>query len=576
MHNVSVKSSPDPFFVPASSKATFPNLPVVTVDSPPPIPSPHRSPRMSDLLFALRDVIGDDPDDPLGGTTFINDSNASRESNSTSAASLHSHEDETTVGDSGSPAMDAVNTTPADNATLCVPPESHSSRNSSPDTEHLPVYHTESTDTSDLLSPVILSQLNLTAFAQFDSTSSSKDGDSIDSGYADSWTAPQPFAKTPPRSPLYSTFDLLSSPFGPPSSRVLSPRLSAFITRPPASPFGTSLSAVDDPADLSLDSPEKESDGADVADDSPRSPSGVLETSGNPIADEDVERDHGEDTSGRGPTSPSRWDCSEDQTTAVYLGIPPLTPKEVKDAILHSNTTLTHFLTEPINFVDDEANGSFSAVSRSPSPTPSRNRDGESVDESSSKMTEREDHFQADSTGFLPAEIADEVGVDADREQNLSDSSFTAKLAYLTSPSVPLNENDTLNFIYDDYSNKRDTSTVLSINTDIVPSSETGKEPLSAKTPIASEPIRERVFTPPLVHRVRSEAVAADSPTSLPSPRIFSHAVRASRLSSYSRGTRSVWSPDSSLSDVQELPQSKKVPFGFRHSRPVVRLQSHL
>jgi hypothetical protein len=261
--------------------------------------------------------------------------------------------------------------------------------------------------------------------------------------------------------------------------------------------------------------------------------------------------------------------------------MPPLTPKEVDDAILHSSTTPTHFLAEAVNFVDDEANGSFSAVSRSPSPTPSRDRDDGLADvslSSSLQMIEQEVHFQTDPTNSPPARV-DEIEADVDGEQNLSDSSFTAKLAYLTSPAIPLNENDTLNFIYDDYSstsNERDTSTVLSINTAMTPSPKTVTGPLSAKTPVGYDPIRERVFTPPLVHRGRSHTFAADSPTSLSSPRMFSDAARASRLSFHSRGTRSVWSPDSSISDVQELPVSKKIPFGFRHSRPMVSVPNLL
>lgn len=565
MHNVSVKCSADPIFIHAPLKATPPGPPVVNVHPPRSVRSPPRSPRMSDLLFVLRDVIGDEQEetpDTLDGTTSINDSNAP-ESDSTSIHSLHSFNDETAIGNS---AAGVENTVPTEDATLCMPPDSHSSVNSSPAPEHLSVHHTVNVAPSNLLSPVNLSQLNLTAFALSHHKSSSKDGDSIDSGYADTWTAPQPFVRSPPRSPLNSTFDLLSSPFGPPSSRVLSPRLSAFISRPPASPFGLSPSIVDDPSDLSLDSLEEDSSDMVVVDDSPSNSPGLFEVTGNSVTDEDVEEGREGDIIGHGPTS--GWDYSGDQKTVVYLGMPPLTPEEVNDAILHSSTTPTHFLAETINFVDDEANTSFSAASRSPS-TPSTEGDGESGDvplHSSSKLTEREGYFQTDMTSSHPARVADEVRDDVE-EQNLSDSSFTAQLAYPTSPTVPLNENDTLNFIYDDYSsisNERDTSTVLNINTDTTPPPETAEDPLSAKTPVGR--VRARVFTPPLLHRGHSDTVVVDSPTSLSSP---SDAARASRFSSHSRETRSVWSPDSSLPDMQEVPQSKKIPFGFRHSRPV-------
>lgn len=48
--------------------------------------------------------------------------------------------------------------------------------------------------------------------------------DSIDSGYADGWTGPSPFALSPPRTPRrHSAFDLLSPPFHSPFCHVLSP-----------------------------------------------------------------------------------------------------------------------------------------------------------------------------------------------------------------------------------------------------------------------------------------------------------------------------------------------------------------
>ena len=562
MHDVSVKDFPDPTFISAPSKASFPNLPVVTVNSPP------RSPRMSDLLFALRDVIGDEPEgepeDALEGSTYINSSNTSEEYVTAGVASQRIHEGETTVGDSGSTAMGAV---PVDDDTLSVLPENHPSRNSPPNMEHPPTSFAEPVDASDLLSPVNLLELNLTAFTDFENKSSSRDEGSIDSGYADTWAAPQPFARTPPPNALNSTFDLLSSPFGAPASRVLSPRLSAFMSRQPASPFDPALSVADGPADLSLDSPGKELNGRVLVDGSPPNFPGLFEATGGPITDSNVEGDPGED---------SRWDRSEDQTTTISLRMPSLSPKEVDDAIIQSSTTPTHFLMKDVDFIDGEATSGFSSVSCSPSVTPSKNRDSELVDVSlfSSLTTiEREVHPQADPSDTLVAPV-DEVGTEVGGEKDLSGNSLTAELAYPTSPTVPSNENDTVNLIYDDYSspsNARDISTVLRINTDISPSPKTIQGPLSAKTPAWSDHIHDRVFTPPLVHRGRSETFATDSPISLPSPRVFSDAAYTSRLSSQSPETRSVWSPDSSILDMRELPASKKIPFGFRHSRPVVR-----
>ena len=97
---------------------------------------------------------------------------------------------------------------------------------------------------NDLLSPVDLSHLQLTNFHHLDDQPLSADAfnkgpSSIDSGFEEAWKSPPLFAKSPPRSPARSsTFELLRSPFGSPSARVLSPRLGAFVIgRSPASPL---------------------------------------------------------------------------------------------------------------------------------------------------------------------------------------------------------------------------------------------------------------------------------------------------------------------------------------------------
>jgi hypothetical protein len=503
---------------------------------------------MSDLLFALRDVIGDEPEDNSEdspeGTTFCHDSDTA---NVTSTHLETNHRD-TAVHDPQSPSSGVV---PAGDDGSFTPAKCPG--DSSSDAEHSPTYPTEQAVISDLLSPVNLSQLNLTAFAHFDNDSPSKDCDSIDSGYADTWIAPQPFLKSPPRTSLNSTLDLISSPFGTPFSRVLSPRLSAFIPRPPTSPSASPLSAVVDPSDLSLDSPDKDPDDEATLDDSASTSPELLQTIYDSIA-KDVEGDNGQESSQDtyGPRPASSRDSSEAQMTAIYLGMPPLTPKEVDDAILRSSSIPTHFLAGAIDFVEEEADNSFSAVS---SPTPWKEKGRGSVN--------------------APLLCSEKVETGVDREETLSDGSFTTKLAYLSSPEIPANENDTLSFLYDDYSaipNDRGSSMILSINTDAPPSPERS---LSAKPPVTCEPIPEREFTPPLVQRGHLGAVAADSPASS-TPGLFSDLARAPRLSFHSRGTRSVWSPDSPLSDVKEPLQSKKIPFGFRHSRPVVRAHNNL
>lgn len=77
----------------------------------------------------------------------------------------------------------------------------------------------------DLLSPVEISHLQLANFvrASMDMTEFVDDN---------TWRPSFPLVLSPPRSPAPgSTFELLSSPFGSPSNRVFSPRLSAFIGR---------------------------------------------------------------------------------------------------------------------------------------------------------------------------------------------------------------------------------------------------------------------------------------------------------------------------------------------------------
>ncbi|PPQ63277.1 hypothetical protein CVT24_006802 [Panaeolus cyanescens] len=116
-----------------------------------------------------------------------------------------------------------------------------------------------SANESGLLSPIELSTLHLGPFRLTDTAGETA---SFDSGYADNWKPPAPLLASPPRSPsICSTFDLLSSPFGTHSSRVMSPRFSAFLGRSPVlSPARTVSSVLQDdvaPLDLGLDSPQE-------------------------------------------------------------------------------------------------------------------------------------------------------------------------------------------------------------------------------------------------------------------------------------------------------------------------------
>ena len=82
--------------------------------------------------------------------------------------------------------------------------------------------HNDSVSPPGLLSPVQIGSVPPVPFPHVALSASSSRGDSIDSGYADTWKAPTAFSLSPPRlNQRNSTLDLLSSPFGSPLSRVL-------------------------------------------------------------------------------------------------------------------------------------------------------------------------------------------------------------------------------------------------------------------------------------------------------------------------------------------------------------------
>jgi len=155
------------------------------------------------------------------------------------------------------------------------------------------------------------------------------------------------------------------------------------------------------------------------------------------------------------------------------------------------------------------------------------------------------------------------------------DEDFTAQLAYLSSPTGIINENDTLGSIYADYSelsgHSTESSESLHSVSDAVPRDDVErKEPLSPPATLTSGFLRERVFTPP-PGRTRSGTIipSTDSPTSVPSPPASFDDLSRETIPTHS-SVRSVWSPDSSTSSTPEVPASKKVPFGFRGSLVLV------
>ncbi|KII88160.1 hypothetical protein PLICRDRAFT_614127 [Plicaturopsis crispa FD-325 SS-3] len=99
---------------------------------------------------------------------------------------------------------------------------------------------------AEFLSPVEMSPAPLRNFSRDYCESGLRREDSIDSGYADSWTGPTPFRMSPPTQNPHrsSTFDLLASPFGSPAVRILSPRLGAFHVQSHPPPFFTPITGA--------------------------------------------------------------------------------------------------------------------------------------------------------------------------------------------------------------------------------------------------------------------------------------------------------------------------------------------
>lgn len=167
--------------------------------------SPPRSPRTADLLLALRGAIVQDDDDD---------------------------EQEDYIDDLSFEAVDDDNT-PGTSGTAHPEFEEHN------ESEHA----TPSPTHSGLLSPVEFSDLQLKHLSLLQhsrSDSKSKDHKQSLSQDSSQWASPLHMARSPPRSPApSSTFGLIASPFGSPSTRfvanstlgIMSPRLGPFLPR---------------------------------------------------------------------------------------------------------------------------------------------------------------------------------------------------------------------------------------------------------------------------------------------------------------------------------------------------------
>ncbi|KAL1743722.1 hypothetical protein HDZ31DRAFT_6529, partial [Schizophyllum fasciatum] len=262
LHNVQIKVPGGPTVIHASPPGEVdlrrtPEGPAVIVDSPHSYRSPPRSPRMHNLLNALKDVIGEDE--------LAEDSDESDEERPAPPANdarpipepAQEAPDAPSDGTADAPHTDDDEhpgpATPAQANALAL----HQDREQSPEYEEADSSHsTNSAPTPDILSPVELSHLRLSGLDQL---SHAKGNNSFDSGYAEHWQSPRPFALSPPRSPsVVSTFGLLASPFGSPSERVFGSPLAQRCSNIPASPLLAAAQPDADAANLEddLDSPQ--------------------------------------------------------------------------------------------------------------------------------------------------------------------------------------------------------------------------------------------------------------------------------------------------------------------------------
>ncbi|KAF8832444.1 hypothetical protein HHX47_DHR1001464 [Lentinula edodes] len=407
--------------------------------------SPPRSPRTTNLLLALKGVIRDDEEeeeeefvDELSFEAVDDDDNDSPRTTSqtvqqidTDANGFDFHDPLSTMNDQ---------------------------------TEHSP----PSSVHSGLLSPVEFSDLQLKHFSHLHSNSHSRTP-SLDPGFYDSigatnlqWVSPSPMVLSPPRSPaMSSTFELLASPFGSPSARLIvnsaagmmSPRLGAFTPRIPVSPSPLASKfddfeeedAQDVQPDLGLDSPteyyQKKKEEAE-------SVSRLIQAQEEEnVAHQDLigEQDDDDDGDYTGALT-TRWD-SEDQDTVRPFFLEPAPPPRSR-----FRPVSTHSPTE----------GQFDH-------TPETIQVQEDVEEALRRRSASPlDYLRTPETVRPPPEFSPE-DVEADSTAHIPvspsplrlDDDETAQLAYLAgSPDGYDNdeaehfheEDDTINYLYDVYS----------------------------------------------------------------------------------------------------------------------------
>lgn len=543
------------------------NPPKVIIQSPSSLRSPNRSPRTTNLLLALRDVIGDIDDSGVGSwseslPTLVNEVGFEQPD----AAGSNDGDGQLTEGD---PTTSEANWTAvsdySDDDTLSLPIRPKSEEDTltqsnafsvngqvSPAQSVALVSENRSSivteRSSGLLSPIELSTLNLGPFRRSLAGSLSID---MSASHTQHWKPPTLLQSSPPRSPsIASTFGLLSSPFGSHTARILSPRLSVFMPASPLSPSGMAAPVLPEeiePLDLGLDSPQDHSKSL-----ASTSLKDIVESWNDRAPECDEIQDDANDFSGSEDDfvlqdSAHPWDAEGSQT-AIYTGFDPKSVREqVSDAIKRASRTPTHFLTgQEISFSEVEPEHSFSS------------------------LDDDDTHGSLDEDACIPVPMLFNTS-----RGTLSDRGDTSNAATVGSPYSRAGQNNSFNSLYDIYSGIASPQDVLadSVRNARLSPLQTEGQPLSnISTPAGS--LRERVFTPP--HLPFSGVIGAESLDSVPESPLSSVDPASSHGSPFLlRGDKA--SPASSLNEEKANVQgeSRRVPLASRSSFAGVRYLFH-
>ncbi|KAI0273502.1 hypothetical protein BC834DRAFT_211949 [Gloeopeniophorella convolvens] len=237
----------------ASSMGSFVRTPpTVTIHPPASSPSPTRSPRMASLLSALQDIIGPDSPEETEEPPFADETPLPPDAPPRGTDPVQGDETHVAAQKSISEGAGAAD----GSATVSQAPEIADESSAIVDDGSVSGNVTPETTKRELLSPPgLLSPVQLGSGPpvpfppRVETSGTLTREDSIDSGYAETWVGPTPFALSPPqRSRPSSTLDLLASPFGSPLSRVLPRRLSPSPSRQQAT-----LPPARDSPDTSID-----------------------------------------------------------------------------------------------------------------------------------------------------------------------------------------------------------------------------------------------------------------------------------------------------------------------------------